>query len=347
MSDKQELSLKDIYIVSLKAWKFLLSKWLIILIVGIASGILGFVYAYNSKPTYKASINFVLSNNTTQAGGLLGIANQFGIDLGSSNTGAFTGDNIITLMKSRRMVQKALFGKTNNDKSLINLYVENNKLKESWEKNERTKSAYPFPENDIKMTMIQDSLVRDIYTSIVKGNVLDISQPDKNQSIYVVTTNSSNEVFSYYLTKYLVDSTSAFYISTKTSVAKQNLEMLQREADSIKNVLGGQIRSAGSQADFTYNLNPAYQVKRSGVLQSQADATALGQAYGQVLQNLELAKITLLKETPLYQIIDEPTLPLQADKPSKLIFLIIGGIIGGVVICGFLILKKFLARLKR
>jgi uncharacterized protein involved in exopolysaccharide biosynthesis len=70
-------------------------------------------------------------------------------------------------------------------------------------------------------------------------------------------------------------------------------------------------------------------VQRSGAQQSQARAAALGQAYGQVLQNLELAKITLLKETPLYQVIDEPTLPLEADKPGRLTSIIIGGFFAG------------------
>ena len=88
-------------------------------------------------------------------------------------------------------------------------------------------------------------------------------------------------------------------------------------------------------------------MQRSGAQQSQARAAALGQAYGQVLQSLEIAKITLQKETPLYQIIDEPTLPLNMEKPGKLIYLLIGGIIGGILICGFLILKKLFIEFSR
>ena len=93
-------------------------------------------------------------------------------------------------------------------------------------------------------------------------------------------------------------STSSFYIDTKTSSAKKNLTMLQNEADSLRNVLSGAIVSAGSQTDFTFNLNPAYQVRRSGAQQSQASAAALGQAYGQVFRTLSLQKSHLQKETP-------------------------------------------------
>ncbi len=333
MSNQEEVSLKDIIKRLQQILRYLLSKWLIIVIVGVLSGLLGLLYAFYAKPKYSATINFVLSNSSPSGGGLMGLANQFGIDLGNDNTNAFSGDNIITLMKSRRMVQEALFGKTAGNKtSLINLFIKDNKIDEGWQNIQRTKNAYPFPDDATKMTMVQDSLAREIYTAVVNG-ILEVSQPDKNQSIYAVTSTSTNEMFSYYLTKYLVDSTSAFYISTKTSTAKLNLNMLQHEADSIRNILGSAITSAGSQTDYTFNLNPAYQVQRSGALESQASATALGQAYGQVLQNLELAKITLQKETPLYQIIDSPTLPLEAKKPGKIISIIIGGFLAGFLTC--------------
>ena len=340
MINKDSISFKDIINQVIIIFRYLLSKWLIILIAGIICGVLGILYAFFSKPTYSATLNFVLSSNSTSSGGLMGLASQFGVNLGNDNDDVFSGDNIITLMKSRRMVQHALFAKPQNaDRSLLNIYIKSEKLDEGWQKNERTEKAYPYPDDPSKMTMIQDSLFRTIYDELQK-KWLDVSKPNDNESIYAVTTTSESDTFSYYLTKYLVDATSAFYIDTKTSTAKQNLDMLQHEADSLRNVLGGAITSAGSQTDYTFNLNPAYQVQRSGAQESQARAGALGQAYGQVLQNLELAKITLLKETPLYQIIDEPTLPLIMDKPSKLISLIVGGFLGGSLVCCFLVAAK-------
>ncbi len=121
--------------------------------------------------------------------------------------------------------------------------------------------------------------------------------------------------------------------------------MLQNEADSLRNVLGDAITSAGSQTDKTFNLNLAYQVRRSGAQQSQVKGSALGEAYGEVLKNLEIAKITLQKETPLYQIIDEPTLPLVKEKTGKLMGLIVGGFIGAFLIITYLTIRKILATL--
>lgn len=345
MNNQEEFTFKDVVKSLRQTWKFLFSKWLIILFAGLLGAGIGLAYAINSTPKYSATLNFVLSANSSSGGSLMGLASQFGVNLNNDNDNVFSGDNIIVLMKSRRMVQQALFSKLpNSNQTLLNLYIKDNKLNESW-KTDRTKNTYPYPDDAFKMTMIQDSLFRRIYNDI-QDNMLDVSKPDENESIYTVTTTSTNDTFSFYLTKYLVTATSTFYIDTKTSIAKANLAMLQKEADSLRSVLGGAITSVGSQTDLTFNLNPAYQVQRSGAQQSQARAAALGQAYGQVLQNLELAKITLQKETPLYQIIDEPTLPLNIEKHSKLLSLIMGGFLGGILICGFLLVRKILYQFK-
>jgi hypothetical protein len=245
------------------------------------------------------------------------------------------------------MVQKALLIKPPGvHESLLNIFCVDNKLPNAWKKNPRLSKAYPFPDSLSQMSGTQDSLFREIY-DLVQRNNLDVSIPDKDQSIYSVTTTSHNQIFSFYLTKYIVDATSAFYIETKTSVAKNNLNMLQHEADSLRNLLGITITTAAAQTDFIFNLNPAYQVQRSASQKSQVQATVLGTAYGEVVKNLELAKITLQKQTPLYQVIDEPSLPLKMETKSKLIFLLAGGFLAGIIICTILIIKKALSGAKK
>jgi len=346
MSNKDEISLRNVIEQTERYIRFLLSKWLIIVIMGFIGGVLGVVYAFTSKPEYSATLNFVLSGSSSSSSGLMGFASQFGVNLGNNTDNVFSGDNIITLMQSRRMVQQALFMPVpDSNQSLLNIYIKNNEINKGWDGDAKLKNTYPFPSTPDKMTLIQDSIFRIIYSSIEKG-MLNVYKLDKNQNIYVVVTRSQSELFSYYLTRYLVDVTSSFYISAKTSIARKNLVMLQKEADSLRAILSGTIVSVGSETDLTFNLNPAYQVRRSGALESQARASALGQAYGQVLQNLEIAKITLQKETPLYQVIDEPTLPLMQEKPRKLTSLIMGGFIGGLLILMILIAKKMFSDFK-
>ena len=204
MSTEKEISLKE-FLGKLGSWfKYLLSNWILICIVSVATAGLGVWYAYAAKPKYEATVSFVLSSNNMPGGSLFGLASQFGINLDGSNTDVFAGDNIIALMKSRRMVQQALLKKPKEiNASLINIIAEEMKFDKVWAKKDRTKSAFPFPDDAAKITKVQDSLLRAVYIFISK-KMLDISKPDKDQSIYVVATNSSNEIFSYYLAKYLV-----------------------------------------------------------------------------------------------------------------------------------------------
>lgn len=336
----KEITFRDI-IRKLKEWFFYLrSKWYWLVIAGIVCGGIGVLYAWTAKPVYKASLTFILSSTSHSSGGIYGLANQFGLDLGTGGTDAFSGDNIISLMKSRTMVQKALlFKPKEHNESLINVITNHLKMPDGWKENERTKNAYPFPASETAFTPVQDSLFREMYTIIIE-NYLSVSRPDDDISVYLVITNSTHELFSFYLTKYLVEVTSTFYIETKTSVARTNLAMLTNEADSLRSVLSGSISSAAKVYDYTFNINPALQAQRAPAQEGQVRANALGTAYSEVLRNLELAKINLQKETPLYQVLDQPQLPLIAEKPGRLISLIIGGFLGVSVVIAFLLIRK-------
>lgn len=337
---KEELTLKDIVQTLKEGVRYLKSKWIWIFAAGILFGGLAVTYVWLSKPKYTASTSFILSNNDQNNSNLFSIASQFGLNLGGASTDAFSGDNIISLMNSRIMVQKALLQKpTGQNETLVNILAKYLEMDEGWNGNDRTKGAYPFPSDASKMSYVQDSLFRSIY-EMIKEDYLDVSRPDDNQSVYVVSTTSNNEIFSLYLTKFLVESTSKFYIDTKTSVARSNLDMLQREADSLRLLLSGSISSTAKVYDYTFNLNPALQTQRAPAQEGQLRVTALGTAYGEVLKNLELAKINLQQQIPLYQILDEPQLPLLAEKSSRLMALIIGGFIGGFLMICFLLARK-------
>jgi uncharacterized protein involved in exopolysaccharide biosynthesis len=61
----------------------------------------------------------------------------------------------------------------------------------------------------------------------------------------------------------------------------------------------------------------------------------------QLVKDLELAKITLRKETPLIQVINVPIYPLQKDKPGRLSTAILGAFLLGFVIIAFYTLNLF------
>lgn len=294
--------------------RFLIKRWKIYFVVLFIAGLAGISWAYFVKPSYEAELTFVLSSNQN-ASGITSLASQFGLDLGGNSSDVFSGENILLLLKSRKLVQNTLFRKHNNE-FLVNILVKEMKWDKKWVEKERTKNVYPFSGSD-KLTPVQDSVLREIYNHLTK-TALSISKQDKKTSFYSVITTSGNPVFATFFTRYLVEEAASFYIDSKTKLAKNNLKMLYNEADSIKQLLSSSIKSTGSAVDLNFNLNPALQAQRATAQKNQINSSVLTAAYGEIVKNIELAKITLQKETPLFEIIDIPTLPLKAKKPGKL-----------------------------
>lgn len=337
-TNKKELTLQDIAQTIQRWFRFIWSKWLIILIVGFLGGTIGLLYAWLSKPKYTGNLTFVLSSGKTNS--LASLAGQFGFDLGFGNNDVFEGENIIELLKSRRIVKAALFHPMPDDSSitLFQYIIDKTKTAEKWSREKELSGVLPFPTNPLKLTPVQDSLVSEVHESLLKDN-LSINKPDPKLGIFKVSTKSGDPKISCFLTTGVVDEASRFYIQTKTKTAKESLDMLQNEADSLRRLLGGTIVSTARESDKTFNLNPGYQVERSAAQQGQFRATALATAYGEVVKNLEIAKINLQRETPLYQIIDTPTLPLKMEKPGRLLSSIIGGIVAGFIILLYLTIR--------
>jgi len=337
-NDADEISLKDL-ILNLREWKkYIFTKWKIILIACLIWGIFGLALSYLIKPIYKAELSFALQDDNSASGsGLgaaMGLASQFGIDLGTGAGGAFTGDNLIELLKSRSMIENTLLTPVDIDgkkQTLAHLYMTFNKLHKNW-KDDPVLSKVDFLHgvDRSKFTLHQDSVLGVFYRKISKEN-LTVDKTDKKLSIIDVEVDSKDELFSKYFAEILVKKVSDFYIDTKTKRSSQNVLVLQRLTDSVRRELNSAITGVASTSDLNPNANPALQILKVPSQRRQVDVEANGAMLTELVKNLELAKISLRKETPLIQVIDTPILPLEQQKIGKLKGTIIGGILGGIL----------------
>lgn len=338
------MSLKEFIIKAREWWSYLLSKWLIILIFGIIGGGLGFIYAWTSKPVYKAEFSFVLEDERSGGiGGALGLASQFGLDLGGgSGGGAFAGDNLLQLMSSRTMVQKALLSPISingKQQSLADYYIEFKKMSDAWKENPSLYSlSYPVNADMTKFNRQQDSVLMLIQETISK-NFLNVAKIDKKLSIVKVEVSTTNELFSKEFAEALVNVVSTFYIETKTKKQTANVAILQHQTDSVRQELNRAISGVARSTDDIPNLNPARQVLRASSQQRQVDVQANTAILTELVKNLELSKLSLRKETPLFQVIDKPILPLRVERLGKL-----RGLVNGGFVAGFLTVLVLLSR---
>jgi len=340
------ISLKELILKIQEWWKYLLSKWIIILIAGIIGGAIGLTYAWLKKPIYKAELSFALQDEKSGSGGLsgaLGLASQFGIDLGGGSAGGeFSGDNLLELMKSRSMVEKALLTADTIDGKRVTLaefYIYFNKLRERW-KGKPEENVHFLPDADrSKFTLKQDSLLGVFHGDLIKDN-LTVDKVDKKLSIISLSVSSTNELFSKDFTEILTKVVSDFYIQTKTEKASKNVGILQRQVDSVRRELNGAISGVASSIDSAPNPNPLLQTLHVPSQRRTVDVTANTAILSELVKQSVIAKTSLLQETPLIQIIDKPILPLEEEHIGKLKGLITGAILLVLLIISFLAVKE-------
>lgn len=348
---EDEISLKEL-ILKIKDWyRFLISKWVVLVAAGIIGGAIGVGYAFTQKATYTATLSFALEDEKSGGGGLsgaLGLASSLGIDLGTSAGGAFSGANLIELMKSRKIVEKALLnpitvnGKT---QSLAQYFINFNELNKNWSEKPALKNiVFDVDADRSNYTLQQDSILGKIYESIAGANgLLSVAQKDKKISIINIEVKSNDEYFSKAFTESIAQEVSSYYIEIKSKKARQNMEILQHQTDSIRAELNGAITGVAAAADNTFGLNPAMMVRKTPGTRRQVDVQANTAILTQLVTNLEMAKVSLRKETPLIQVIDKPILPLKKEKVGKLKSLILGGFLAGFLTALILVFKKLLA----
>ena len=343
--DNDEISLKEL-IQKIQEWiAYLKTQWKLIIGIAALGGIIGFVYASFQKPSYLATTTFVLEEDKGGGGlgGAMGLASSFGFDLGGGGGGLFTSSNIIELMKSRLVIEKTLLNPVQvagKEISLADYYIQINELKEGWAKKPNLANiSFPINADRTKFSLELDSILQTISAGLTKDNLV-IAQKDKKVSIISLTVKTESELFSKLFCEQLLKETSDFYIETKSKKSRLNVDILQHQADSIRAELNGAITGVAAASDNVYNLNPAFNVKRTPSTRRQVDVQANTAILTQLVAQLELSKVSLRKETPLVQLIDRPILPLEKDKVGRLKSLVLGGFLAGFLIVLYLIFSK-------
>lgn len=323
----EEMLLRDLMDNIFFFIKYLKKNWLVLftgsfMLAAVAGG-----YAFMQKTQYVATLSFVLEEEkASTGGGLSSIASQFGIDMGSSSSGVFSQANLIELIKSRELIENALIkklvfkGKTT---TLADIYLDSSDLQQDF-KRQVPKNFFLNQPDKEQFTPDQAALLRKIYKSVFSN--LDVAPKDKKTSIIVVEFKNPNETFSKLFVDYLVETVSDFYIKTKSQKSKINVEILERQVDSLRASLNSAISGMAVTAENTFNANPALSLIKTPSVRRQIDVQTNSAMLAQVMGSLEMAKISLRKETPLYFILDRPVLPLLREKPSTIKFFFITGI---------------------
>jgi len=344
-----DISLKEIVQKAKEWWHYLLSKWIIILIFGLSGAAIGLVVSFRTPTKYTAHLSFALIEKSSGGGGLADLASSFGISglMGGGSNGAFSGDNLLEIIKSRYAIEQTLLTPVDykgKKKNLVEVYIQFNDLRKDWLKGEKNKElktlSFPIGQKRQTFTRTQDSVLFTIYNDIINSNSLIIARKDKKVSIVNLNFSSVDEIFSKLFVEKLMDQTYRFYSDTRTSQSRANINMMQGKADSIKSLYESALYKGAGFSQV--NINQALQFAAVPKIKQENNAQLYATVYAEVLKNLETLKLDMARETPIVQMIDEPRFPLLKEKFGKVKGILMGGILAEFLIVAFLLGSLFI-----
>ncbi|MEE1884691.1 hypothetical protein [Pedobacter flavus] len=310
-NNEDVVSLREIIITVQKLFLKILSKWYIIIGVAILGAGYGYYKSRKDKTYYTAVTTFLLEEGApppvpSGLAALLGGAN-------SGGGGLFQGNTLLTLYKSRLMLEKTLFSKViinGKEVTLLDKYLELNKIEKSW--SQHTKEE-------------QGAVIKGVISDLAT-NYITITPGD----IMVVEIKSTDEDYSLALGEKLIETVNDYYIATKTKKTVDNLKILEKQADSLRSILTRSMSQVAAQNDAVIDANPAKQILRVPGQRQAIDVQTNTSLYATVMATLENTKLELRKEKPLIQILEKPYLPLNKEEPNKLKTILLYGIFGAI-----------------
>ena len=226
--NEDEITLKDI-VLKIKEWyRLLLGHWKLLLLAGVVGGGIGLGSALLKTTMYKAELVFVTAEAKGGASKLASLGSQFGFNLGSGSSGAFGGDNLLELMKSRRLVEQTLFDSMYNEQGERVRLLERYLLRDSAEQNQDNPPVALLNSNETP-NYRQDSLLAKIHSAITREN-LSVAKQDEEKAFIAVSFKDQDEFFAKAFVEHLTDNVTSFYLETKTRQSKENIAMLEQKA---------------------------------------------------------------------------------------------------------------------
>ena len=226
------------------------------------------------------------------------------------------------------MLKKTLLSEVEyngRSEKIIDLYIRSENLE-----NKLLKKGIKF-KNSKEIDRAKDSVIQKIIKKIKKKNLI-VSKPNRKTTIIEVGFNYEDEILAKFFNETLVDNVNDFYFEIMTKKSKSNVDVLQKQADSVKKITDFSIEKLAFLEQDIPNANPLLKSNKIPLQIELLNLQANKSIYAEIVKQLELAKISQRNRVPVLQIIDQPILPLP-NSQWEIITTLIYGIFTGIIIC--------------
>lgn len=315
---------------------FIIKRWYIILLfIAIFCG-LAAAYSIWYGKKYVATSSFAVEGQSASSSLLssaMSLANALGIQTSSSKGNIYNNNFFATLIQSRKVIKESLMeeGVMNGKKDLMaNHYItlyrwrEGSLLHKGWNKSTRLKDFYFKKKPLDHFTPLEDSIANIIYESIIDNNIEITYDEATPFNIGVFTTR--NRDYSMNMLRILLDKTAGYYMENVYSLNQKNMHVAELRVDSLGRELKKFDYRVASLRDQSNNT-----IRQKGLISvndASREQALLNAQYSAAVNNVELAKVTILTSAPVLQIIDNPAYSTEVAFVSMSIALIVGVFLG-------------------
>ncbi len=306
-------------------------SWIILIIAAVFGGLF-FYIARQSVLMFTSTATVFPLNGTTETSPGSAITSLLGL---SDVPKSFSGEasiNIVELANSRRTREAVAMERvpSMNNKTISELLIEEHNKHTGFMQNEEIKT----PKDSLSKINIASNLLKGAFSAkINKNGILELHFTNSNQDVV-------REVSYVYIEKL-----SAFYIDLKKKKAQIDYEFAIKKADSLLAVLNSLDKRAVALDESTFFTNvelQRYSLPKVNLAQDKATVQA---QYYYAVNNRESAAYRQQKETPIIEPLDKPEPPYDPVKKSKMVYTIVGLMLGafvGIFLVSWKIINKYL-----
>ena len=326
----EQFALRDVLVGILQVFSAIKRNWKLLLgfiFAGVLGGLI-FDLVTKERPVYTASIIFNMGGSAPQQSGFGDISAMLGRGAGgvAPDAGLFVGENFYSYALSRPVIEKALMKtvKVNDQKLLLaNFYKDSSDFNEEFEGSPELLKVR-FVSKPISKLSYYESIVLDQMYGRIKGQtLLDIA--GKKVTFSQLTVGIENEALARIWAETLIKTIEEVHDSIQTQKSRETLIILKNRADSLFRILNRtETRLAASQTVDQYAVMAESKMAETQLARKSGFVSAM---YFEAIRSYENLRVSLIKETPLFTIIEPVHLPL-VSKQAKGNGLPIGSFLG-------------------
>jgi len=345
MVNEDQFSFKKVLFSLFSIIPFIRKNYKIIIVgslVGLLSGLYIELYK-NNNIFYKSDIVFIMdSENGASGGALSDLASSFGLSANfGGNNALFSGENFKELLKTKAIFRRALLKKViwnGKQEIFANIFLKKSRIEEfEWSNLPQDFYIHRFKSSELKDLDVQDRNILDMIYLHLKEKTSLVSENQKS-SFLKLSVETRNDTLSYVWSKLYLKTVTDFYIDTKTKKSKELLVIMSSRVDSLRSAL---YFTQGKLANFQdQNQQIIFQKAKVISERLQMNSTQLQGMYLESVRNLDNLKFSLIKESPLLNIISDTELPLSPTPKSKGTITFLGTLLGFFFSCIIVYLMK-------